>query len=44
MSYNLKIKDIFEYNDKDGSGLMDYKEFSHMIKKIAPKLGEKEIR
>lgn len=44
MSYNLKIKDIFEYNDKDGSGNMDFGEFQHMIKKIAPKLKEKEIR
>jgi len=44
MSYNLKIKDIFEYNDKSKDGKMDYGEFTHMIKKIAPKLGDREIR
>ena len=43
-SYKLNLKDIFQKFDKDKQGTLDLKEFSDLLRIIAPGLKEEEIR
>ncbi|CAK61716.1 unnamed protein product (macronuclear) [Paramecium tetraurelia] len=41
--YQISLKQLFEQLDQDKNGFLDQKEFEFLIKKIAPKLSQKNI-